>query len=168
MYDCFGPYSEIVSLGAGAKSLANPDLDVPLVLQHDSLRRIASTTIAAGNVGALSLSETADGLRVDAPQLDASDADVAYIMPKLQSGLIREMSFMFRITDGQWSPDYTEFRINAFDIDRGDVAIVGFGANPATSAEAREATRAQVARASEGPVGMSVSRLLTFTAPDSY
>jgi len=137
MYDFFGPYTEIVSQGAGAQSLANPDLDVPLVLQHDSLRRIASTTIPAGEVGALSLSETGEGLQVDAPKLDAGDADVSYIVPKLQSGLINEMSFMFMITSGQWSPDYEEFRINSYDIDRGDVSIVGYGANPATTAALR-------------------------------
>jgi hypothetical protein len=36
-----------------------------------------------------------------------------------------------------WSPDYTEYRIDAFDIHRGDVSIVGYGANPATTAELR-------------------------------
>lgn len=164
MYDMFGPYTEIVSLAAGAKSLANPDLNVPLVLGHDSLRRLACTTIAAGQIGALTLSETSDGLQVDAPSIDARDADAAYIMPKLRSGLIDEMSFMFRIIDGQWSPDYTEFRINAYDIDRGDVSIVGFGANPATTAEARAETRDRVARASAEPVGLSLARLRLFDA----
>ena len=44
---------------------------------------------------------------------------------------------MFRITDGQWSPDYTEYRINAFDLERGDVGPVTYGANPHTSVAAR-------------------------------
>lgn len=157
MFDFFGPYTEIVSAGAGARSLANPDLDVPLVLQHDSLRRIAKTSN-----GSLELSETPDGLQVNAPALDATDVDVAYIVPKLRSGLIDEMSFMFRITDGQWSPDYTEFRINSYDINRGDVAIVGFGANPATTATLRAEVSEQVARQS-APAGMSFARLLTLS-----
>ena len=55
------------------------------------------------------------------------------IAPKLRAELIDEMSFMFRITAGHWSPDYTEFRINAVDINRGDVSAVNFGANPTTS-----------------------------------
>lgn len=128
MWDWYGPYTEIVTAGAGAESLARADLDVPLVLQHQSLRRIARTTN-----GTLTLSEDETGLRVEAPALDSLDQDVAYIAPKIRAGLIDEMSFMFRITLGQWSPDYTEYRIEKFDIHRGDVAIVGYGANPHTS-----------------------------------
>lgn len=128
MWDFFGPYTEIVSAGAGASSLARGDLDVPLVLAHDSLRRIARTTN-----GSLTLTEDEHGLHVLAPNLDPADADVAYIAPKLRAGLIDEMSFMFRITRGQWSPDYTEYRIDEFDLHRGDVAIVGYGANPYTA-----------------------------------
>lgn len=132
MYDMWGPYAEIVSAGAGAESLARADLDVPLVLQHQDLRRIARTTN-----GSLILAELEAGLLVRAPELDAQDHDVAYIVPKVRSGLVDEMSFRFRITLGQWSPDYSEFRISSYDIHRGDVAIVGYGANPHTSATMR-------------------------------
>lgn len=131
MWDMFGPYTEQVSSGAGAASLARDDLDVPFVLAHDSLRRIARTTN-----GSLTLAEKVvgedEGLHVDAPNLDARDADVAYIAPKLQAGLIDEMSFRFRIEAGSWSPDWTEYHIERYDIHRGDVAIVGYGANPHT------------------------------------
>lgn len=132
MWDMWGPYTEIVSAGAGEASLKRGDLDVPLVLNHDSLRRIARTTN-----GSLLLSETDEGLNANAPELDAADVDVAYIAPKIRSGLIDEMSFKFRIEVGQWSPDYTEFRINVYDIHRGDTAIVGYGANPHTSTTLR-------------------------------
>jgi HK97 family phage prohead protease len=128
MWDFWGPYTEIVSAGAGADSLARSDLDVPLVLQHQDLRRIARTTN-----GSLVLGETDEGLDVHAPELDADDYDVRYIAPKLRAGLLDEMSFKFRIEQGQWSPDYMEYRINAYDIHRGDVAIVGYGANPHTA-----------------------------------
>lgn len=128
MWDWYGPYTEIVEAGAGEKTLARSDLDVPLVLQHSSLRRIARTLN-----GTLTLTEDDTGLLTDAPALDREDQDVAYIAPKLRAGLIDEMSFMFRITRGQWSPDYTEYRIQEFDLHRGDVAIVGYGANPFTS-----------------------------------
>ncbi|MGW4476800.1 HK97 family phage prohead protease, partial [Nonomuraea sp. NPDC004354] len=76
---------------------------------------------------------------VRAPALDLADHDVSYILPKLRSGLIDEMSFAFRIDSGQWSPDYTEYRITRYDIHRGDVAIVGWGANPFTDAGVRAA-----------------------------
>jgi HK97 family phage prohead protease len=128
MWDWYGPYTEIVEAGAGAESLARADVDVPLVLQHQTLRRIARTTN-----GTLTLAEDETGLLVDAPELDPRDQDVAYIAPKLRNGLIDEMSFMFRIELGQWSPDYMEYRIKRYDIHRGDVAIVGYGANPHTS-----------------------------------
>ncbi|USQ82637.1 HK97 family phage prohead protease [Streptomyces phaeoluteigriseus] len=133
MWDMFGPYTEIVTEGAGSDSLARADLDVPLVLGHDQLRRLARTT-----TGTLFLTESADGLDVRAPALDPADYDVAYIAPKLRSGLVDEMSFAFRIEAGQWSPDYTEYRINRYDIHRGDVAIVGYGANPYTGASVRQ------------------------------
>jgi HK97 family phage prohead protease len=127
MADLFGPYSEVVSAGAAADTLNRGDLDVPFVLGHDQLRRIARTTN-----GTLTLTEDETGLLVEAT-LDPADADVAYIAPKLRAGLIDEMSFAFRITSGLWSPDYSEYRIDRFDLHRGDVAIVGFGANPATA-----------------------------------
>lgn len=132
MWDMFGPYTEVVSPGAFEKTLAMKDLDVPLVLAHDSLRRIARTTN-----GSLTLVEDKKGLLADAPDLDPADADVAYIAPKILSGLIDEMSFAFRIDDGIWSPDFTQFNINCVDINRGDVAIVGYGANPYTSTSLR-------------------------------
>jgi phage head maturation protease len=134
MYDMFGPYTEIVTAGA-AEDLTRSDLDVPLVLAHDALRVMAST-----HNGSLALSQDDTALIADAPELDGRDGDVAYIAPKIESGLVREMSFKFLITKGQWSPDYTEYRINGFRIHRGDVAIVGFGANPHTSLGFRSAT----------------------------
>lgn len=142
MWDCFGPYTEIVTEGAGADSLARAGLDVPLVLGHDQLRRMARTT-----TGTLFLTEDATGLAVHAPALDPNDHDVAYIAPKLRSGLVDEMSFAFRIEAGQWSPDYMEYRINRYDIHRGDVAIVGYGANPYTGASLRQPAAAPSSRA---------------------
>jgi HK97 family phage prohead protease len=127
MYDMFGPYTELVSPGAFAESLARTDLDVPLVLQHQDLRRIARTTN-----GTLRLTEDDSGLLVEA-DLDPEDRDVDYIVPKLRGGLVDEMSFKFRILAGQWSPDWTEYHIDNVDIHRGDVAIVGYGANPHTA-----------------------------------
>jgi HK97 family phage prohead protease len=164
MYDFFGPYTEIVTAGAFAASLALPDLDVPLVLNHDSLRRIARTTN-----GSLTLAEDEVGLRADAPNLDPADADVAYIAPKLRSGLIDEMSFRFSIDSGIWSPDYTEFRINVANIQRGDVAIVGYGASPHTSAQLRSLTsKLQTGRSLDPEdVNMLTQALGWFTTLDS-
>ena len=150
MHDFFGPYSEIVTAGAFEVTLARADLDVPLVLGHDQMRRIARTT-----AGTLQLAEIDEGLQALA-QLDPTDGDVAYVAPKIRAGLIDEMSFAFRIDEGQWSPDYTEFRINRVDIHRGDVSIVGFGANPHTTANLRTD---QISRR-----GMSYAAVLAYTA----
>jgi HK97 family phage prohead protease len=149
MWDWYGPYDEYVKVGAFAETLSQDDLDVPLVLDHVSSKRIARTGNAASP---LMLSEVTDGdvtgLRVLAPSLPREDADVRYIVPKLETGLIDEMSFRFRITSGRWSEDYSEYHIHAVDIHRGDVAIVGYGANPHTvgaglRAEAQPAARAK-------------------------
>lgn len=140
MWDLFGPYSEVVSASAFDTSLARVDLDVPFVIGHDQLRRIARTT-----TGTLQLAMDDAGLAVRA-DLDPADRDVDYILPKLRAGLIDEMSFAFRITRGLWSPDYTEYRIEELDIHRGDVAIVGYGANPYTDG----GVRSEPAAPSEG------------------
>jgi HK97 family phage prohead protease len=142
MWDWYGPYNEVVSADGFDNTLARDDLDVPLVLGHDQLRRIARTT---NNTLRLSIDD--DGLLVEAPELDPTDVDVAYIAPKLRAGLIDEMSFAFRIVRGVWSPDYTEYRISEVDIHRGDVAIVGYGANPATDAGLRTSADPGTARA---------------------
>lgn len=126
MYDMFGEYDEEVGAGSFASSLAREDLDVPFVLQHQDLSRIARTTN-----GTLHLSEDEHGLHVLA-DLDPDDKDVQYITPKLRSGLIDEMSFKFRINAGEWSPDWETYRIKDVDLHRGDVAIVGYGASPHT------------------------------------
>lgn len=134
MWDWAGPYTEFVHVGAFAETLAQDGLDCPLVIDHVSSRRIARTNVPASP---LYLSEvtTGDttGLKVLAPTLDITDPDTAYIVPKLRSGLIDEMSFRFKITSGRWSDDWMEYHIHAVDIHRGDVSIVGYGANPHTS-----------------------------------
>lgn len=142
MYDWYGPYTEVISAGAFDASLKRTDLDVPLVLNHDQMRRIASTT---STVSPLSLTIDDVGLFVQALSLDAADHDVSYILPKLRAGLIKEMSFAFRIDAGVWSPDYSEYRIDKVDIHKGDVAIVGYGANPLTDAGVREEPKAPAA-----------------------
>jgi HK97 family phage prohead protease len=134
MWDMYGPYTEVVSPDAFDATLAMPGLDVPLVLAHDSIRRIARTTN-----GTLTLTADNVGLLCDAPELDPADVDVAYISPKIHSGLIDEMSFAFRIDSGLWSPDFTQYNLTGVDIHRGDVAIVGYGANPYTSVSLRSA-----------------------------
>lgn len=133
MYDMWGEYTEMVEAGAFAETLAQQDLDVPLVLDHVSSRRIART----GNlISPVELDEVLEGdvtgLRTIAPTLQLSDPDTAYIVPKLESKLIDEMSFRFTIEAGRWNDEFTQYTIQRVNIHRGDVSIVGYGANPHT------------------------------------
>jgi Escherichia/Staphylococcus phage prohead protease len=134
MWDWYGEYEEQVAVGAFGATLMQSDLDVPLVLDHVSSRRIART---GNQFSPLELSEIAEGdvtgLAVVAPQLQMSDTDTAYIVEKMRLELIDEMSFRFMITKGRWSEDFTQYTIQEVDIHRGDVAIVGYGANPLTT-----------------------------------
>jgi HK97 family phage prohead protease len=143
MFDMFGEYTEVIAPGSFASCLA-ADPDVPLVLGHDPMRRIASTT-----TGTLQLSEDTTGLLTRA-QLDPADADVQYAAPKLRSGLYSEMSFRFGDMQGDWSPDFGTFRVTSIDINRGDVSIVGYGANPATSAAVRAQDLTELLRDATG------------------
>lgn len=147
MFDVFGPYDEEVRAGSFMDTLAQDGLDVPLVLGHDQMRRMARTGNA---VSPLLLDEVTDGpetgLRVQAPSLPADNPHVMEIAPLLRDGLIDEMSFAFRITAGRWSDDFTRYTITAVDLHRGDVAIVGYGANPFTSASLRTPSISQAER----------------------
>lgn len=141
MHDAWGPYSEIVHVGAFAETLATPDLDVPLVLSHDPMRVMARTIRSTSNLILTEVTEgDITGLRVLAPNLDPEDPDVRYVAPKLRSGLVDEMSFRFGIVSGRWSDDFESYHIHAVDLDRGDVSVVGKGANPYTTASLRSAS----------------------------
>jgi len=130
MWDWAGPYTEIVSAGAGEKTTnANPD--VVFLVNHRGLA-MARTHVA----GTLELwsDETGGG---DRAWLNPARSDVKDLVLNIEDGVTTEQSFAFMITSGQWSPDYMEYRINEYDIDRGDTSAVNYGANPYTSIAAR-------------------------------
>jgi phage head maturation protease len=129
MWDMFGPYDEIVSAGAADATLtAAPE--VVYRFNH------AGTPMAGTRNGRLELWADESGLG-DRAYLNPKRDDVKLLVQAIEDDDIREQSFMFRITSGQWSPDYTEYRINSFDLDRGDVGPVTYGANPHTTVAAR-------------------------------
>lgn len=162
MYDYYGPYTEVVSRGAFGATLARTP-DVQLNYQHGRLGTpIARTTITDGE-GSLLLSEDDTGLAVLAvPGTGLSTT--TEVLRLIELGILDEMSFAFTITRGVWSPDYTEYRIAEVDIDRGDVSVVNYGANPATSVEVARsaddlaATRARAAARQRAVRVASLSR----------
>ena len=129
MYDFWGPYDEVVDSGAFEKTLA-ADPDVAFLLNHRGM------TMARTKSGTLELSVDEHGLKTSA-FLNPERADVRDLVLAIDDGDVDQMSFAFRIVRGQWSPDYTEYRILEVDLDRGDVSAVNYGANPYTSISAR-------------------------------
>lgn len=120
-----GDFEETIARGAFKRTLSeNPD--VVLLLNHDGL------PLARTKSGTLTLSEDARGLRVDA-DLNPADPDVQRVKPKLERGDVDEMSFAFRATSQDWNEDYTQRRITGATIHRGDVSIVTYGANDAST-----------------------------------
>lgn len=131
MYDWLGPYSEVVRTGAFGKTLAeNPQ--VQLLLNHGGL------AMAYTKAGSLRLSEDTTGLHMEA-DVSTKRSDVADMLAALEEGSVDEMSFAFRVTRQQWSPDYDQRDILEVDLHRGDVSVVNFGANPATTVGAMRA-----------------------------
>jgi HK97 family phage prohead protease len=125
MWDWLGPYSEVVRTGAFAKTLAeNPQ--VQLLLNHGGL------AMAYTKAGSLRLSEDTTGLHMEA-DVSTKRSDVGDMLAALEEGSVDEMSFAFRVTRQQWSPDYDQRDILEVDLHRGDVSVVNFGANPATT-----------------------------------
>lgn len=129
MWDWYGPYTEVMDADAFTETLAASP-QVVYRFNH------AGTPMATTRNGRLVLKADSTGLH-DVAWLNPKRADVQELVHAVEDRDVTEQSFMFRITGGKWSPDYTEYRITKVDLDRGDVGPVTFGANPNTSVAAR-------------------------------
>jgi HK97 family phage prohead protease len=131
MWDWLGPYGEVVRTGAFTKTLSeNPQTQ--LLLNHGGL------SMAYTQAGTLRLAEDTTGLAIGA-DVNTSRSDVRDMVTAIEDGNVDEMSFAFRVLRQQWSPDYDQRDILEASIHRGDVSVVNFGANPATSIGAMRA-----------------------------
>lgn len=128
MWDWAGDYTEVVRAGAFTKTLSETP-QVQLLLNHGGL------SMAYTQAGTLRLAEDSTGLHIGA-DLNTKRSDVGDLLLALDDGDVDEMSFAFRVTRQQWSPDYDQRDILEVDIHRGDVSVVNFGANPATNVSA--------------------------------
>ncbi|SPM43599.1 Phage head maturation protease [Mycobacterium numidiamassiliense] len=113
--------------------------DVMLLINHTGL------PLARTKSGNLKLSRDTHGLKVWA-RLDKSDPDVMRLLPKMRRRDVDEMSFAFRVTEQDWDADYTHRTIRALTLQKGDVSVVNYGANPGTQAEIRRAANASAVR----------------------
>lgn len=172
MYDFWGPYDEVIDARAFDATLGR-DPDVAFLLNHRGM------TMARTKAKTLTLSVDEQGLRSEA-FLNPDRVDVRDMVLAINDEAIDEMSFAFRIVRGQWSPDYTEYRILEVDLDRGDVSAVNYGANPNTSISARAkqalaavdelpvtVLRALVARGEERLLGTGIDQAVDTTIDES-
>lgn len=134
-YDLYGGppvgWTEFVHRNAFDKTLKEgPDLH--LLINHEGL------PLARTKSGTLKLGTDDTGLIVEA-DLDRRDPDVQRLQTKMERGDIDEMSFAFRVKRQSWNHDETERYLEEVSLHKGDVSVVNFGANPATSATLRSA-----------------------------
>lgn len=103
--------------------------DVQLLLNHEGL------PLARTKSGTMQLSADEHGLLVRAT-LDPTDPDVQRLMPKMRRGDMDEMSFAFRVAPGgqEWDDSFTKRTITEINLQKGDVSVVNYGANPNTAA----------------------------------
>jgi len=122
-------WMEIVDRRAFDKTLRSKP-DVHLLINHEGM------PLARTKSGTLKLSADSKGLMVEA-DLDRRDPDVQRLETKMNRGDMDQMSFAFRVIRQEWNEDESERRMVEVSIDRGDVSVVNFGANPATSSSLR-------------------------------
>jgi HK97 family phage prohead protease len=131
MWDDYGVYHEVTVRGSGTATLARKP-DVCFLLNHTGL------AMARTKAGSLELREDEHGGYHDA-FMSLDRGDVKDLKEAISGGDIDEMSFAFYIPDGggEWSDDFTTFEIRSYDLERGDVSAVNYGANPFTDIAAR-------------------------------
>lgn len=125
MQDWLGPFTEVVRQGAFTKTLSE-GADVPFLINHGGM------TLARTKSGTLQLAEDTTGLHTEA-RLDPANSDVGDLRSAMDRGDMDEMSFAFWVTRQQWSPDYDQRDILEVNLNKGDVSVVNYGANPNTA-----------------------------------
>ena len=127
MGDWLGDYTEIVRDGAFTDTLSRSP-DVIFCLNHGWDGAPMARTIAS----TLRLSADTTGLYSEA-DLDGQRADVYQVQSAMDAGELDAMSFAFYVTRQLWSPDYEQRDILEVDLNGGDVSVVTWPANPATT-----------------------------------
>lgn len=139
MWDFWGDkFTEKVAQAAGARTLAN-SCDVPFLIGHND----AGIPMARTKSGTLTLGEDSHGLWVDAPDLDGSLEQIRQLASAVERGDMDEMSMAFITIRQDWSPDYEERTILEYDLHKGDVSVVVFGANDGTAGSSMVALPAE-------------------------
>lgn len=136
-----GGWTEYVEPGAFTKTLKEKP-DVAFLVNHGGM------SLARTKAGNLQLAEDKIGLEVRA-QLDTRVSVVNDMVLLMDSGVLDEMSFAFRIVkqvwrnaDGEevpwWDLSGINRHITEVSLNKGDVSVVNYGANPFTDAAMRD------------------------------
>jgi HK97 family phage prohead protease len=129
--DWLGDYTEVIRLGAFAKTLADR-ADVKFFYNHDGL------ALARSKSGTLKLWEDSRGLRYEA-EVDLRQQAARDLVIAIERGDLDQSSFAFRATRQAWNEDYSQREI--LEAALYDVSTVAWPANPATTAGIRGAAR---------------------------
>jgi HK97 family phage prohead protease len=159
MWDMWGdPYFETLAATACSRTLAN-QCDTQFLVGHDE----SGLPMARTRSGTMTLSADSTGLLTVAPSLDGRNPQVQQLASAMERGDVDEMSIGFIAAGQQWSPDWMERRITEINLNRGDVSVVCWAANPA--ANGASLTALPVSEAAARVAGSRESR--TPTAPYS-
>ena len=120
-----GDYIEVIARDAFTKTLRETP-DVSFKVNHDGL------PMAKTSAGDLQLSSDSTGLYTEA-RVNPERADVLLMRQAIEAGHLNEMSFAFRVTRQDWTDDGMTRRIQEVNLNKGDVSVVEFGANPFTA-----------------------------------
>ena len=134
MEDWLGTFGETVSKGSFTKTL-NEGADCAFLLNHRGM------TLARTKPGTMKLAEVTEpglspvtgvtGLHSEA-LFDPQNMYVQAMRSAVERGDLDEMSFAFRVMRQEWNDAYDERYINEVSVDKGDVSLVNYGANPHT------------------------------------
>jgi HK97 family phage prohead protease len=132
-----GAFVERVARGAFKRTLASRP-DVLLEAEGNGIGVMARTTS-----GTLRLREDGRGLRFEA-DLDPSDIDAQRAIVKVRRGDLTETGYASRTIDDAWNDGKTQRTLRAVSLSRGHVALLGRGAEPASSGARKRASRSTI------------------------
>jgi HK97 family phage prohead protease len=133
------------SIGAGQEEKILPsafkrsleeDPDVSLLISHGAGGSLPLARTRPKEAPSLRLGEDHEGLVCEA-DLNPRDSDVQNLRAKSENSPL-EMSFAFRCTDDAWDQTMTRREVKGVSLHRGDVSVVGSGANEHTNMEISE------------------------------
>lgn len=149
MWDAWGdPYDEVLSASACTRTLSN-GCDTQFLIGHNE----GGFALARTKSGTMKLSADSTGLDVYVPSLDGRSPMVQTLASAMERGDMDEMSIGFIATQQEWSKDWMTRRISEINLNRGDVSIVCWAANPNAAGAAMAAVPVSEAAARRAGTG---------------